>query len=201
METLSLALDYLLQYSYWGVVVLILAFSFVLPLSKTLVIVGAGVLASEGYGNAYIYFVISLATMLFADSVYYSLGRILGGRIENLDFYRNHQAQFNLASERFAQHAWVTVMFSRFLPYLRVFIYIVSGMNKMPYISFLSADFTSSFFYTLASIMLGYYLAENRQALVAHVHDVEFYSTIIVVVLLLGYLIYRRRRQLKGIKD
>jgi len=194
VETLNYAQQYLQQYSYLGVVILILVFSFVLPLSKTLVIVGAGVLTSQGYGNGYLYFTIALASMLFADVVYYYLGRLLGVRILQWSLFKGRRRQFNLANERFRHHAWLTILSSRFLPYIRIFIYIIAGIDRMPLPLFLSADFIATFVYTLAAIYLGYRLAENRQLLVEYVDEAEIYIGAVAIVTL-AWVMYRHRRQ------
>lgn len=192
METLNMALDYLVQYPYLGILALILLFSFVLPLSKTLVIVGSGVLAAKGVGNIYIYFLIALLAMLFADSIYYALGRLLGIHVLQWPIFASRRQAFDKASKRFHQHAWFTVLISRFLPYLRIFIYIVAGMQHMAYWSFVLANAISTVVYIAASLALGYFLAENQQLLVERVNDVELYAAITVIVLLLIYLRFRR---------
>lgn len=193
METLDLALEILLKYSYLGVVLLILTFSFVLPLSKTLVFVGAGVLAAEGYGNPYVYIAIALITTLFADSIYYSLGRVLQQKISTMRLYQRYQQKFDMANERISQHAWHSVLVSRLLPYLRIFIYIVAGMNRMPYLEFVLANSITTSIYIVASLMAGYFLAENREVLVAYIHEFELYLAIAAVLLLAVYIAYRRK--------
>ncbi len=56
MESLEATLPYLVRYSYLGVYGLILLFSTVMPFfSKTLVIVAAGILASQGLGSLPVY--------------------------------------------------------------------------------------------------------------------------------------------------
>ncbi len=79
------------------------------------------------------------------------------------------------------------------MPYIRVFIYMVAGMQRMALPAFVSANFVSTFFYVLASISLGYVLAENRQRLVDMVRQGEFYAALVAVVLLAIYIGYRRR--------
>ena len=127
MESLEATLPYLVRYSYLGVYGLILLFSTAVPFfSKTLVIVAAGILASQGIGSLPIYLVVSLAGLVTADSIFYSLGYFFGERVlgwKTFSGARNEQ-RFREAEARFRRHDGLAVFSARFLPFLRCPIFI-----------------------------------------------------------------------------
>ena len=106
MESLEATLPYLVRYSYLGVYGLILLFSTALPFSKTLEIVAAGILASQGIGSLPVYLMVSLAGLVTADSVFYSLGYFFGERVLGWKAFSGprNQARFREAEARFRRH-------------------------------------------------------------------------------------------------
>jgi membrane protein DedA with SNARE-associated domain len=199
LESLEATLPYLIRYSYLGVYGLILLFSSVLPFSKTLVIVAAGILASQGIGSLPIYMLVSLAGLMTADSVYYSLGYIGGERVLKWKMFSGprNQERFSEAEARFRRHDWLAVFSARFLPFLRTAVFVVAGLSRMPPLRFLLADFLSGCILVPAAILLGYSFSENREALVRHVKEGEYVLGVLVciVLALLFFSPMRRKRR------
>ena len=117
MESLDATLPYLVRYSYLGVYGLILVFSFVLPFSKTLVIVGAGILAAQGIGSLPVYLLASLAGLMTADSIYYFLGYWGGEKVLEWRLFSgpDKEKRFRAAEARFHRHEWLAVFSARAL--------------------------------------------------------------------------------------
>ena len=195
MESLEATLPYLVRYSYLGVFGLILMFSTVLPFSKTLVIVAAGILASQGIGSLPVYLMVSLAGLVTADGVYYSLGYFFGERVLGWKTFSGprNQQRFREAEARFQRHDGVAVFSARFLPFLRCPIFVVAGMSRMFPLRFLLADFLSACLLAPVAISLGYFFGENRELLVRYVKGGEYVLGLLVCLLLVFLFLFPRR--------
>ena len=195
MESLEATLPYLMRYSYLGVFGLILMFSTVLPFSKTLVIVGAGILASQGIGSLPAYLLVSVAGLLAADAMYYALGYILGEKVLQWRIFsgaRNRE-KFREAEARFQRHNWLAVFSARFLPFLRTAVFVVAGLSRMAPLRFLSADLLSACLFAPLAIFLGYFSSENRAALVRYVKQAESALALIGCLALVLFFFFPRR--------
>ena len=195
LESLEATLSYLVRYSYVGVYGLMLLFSTVLPFSKTLVIVGAGILASQGIGSLPVYLLVSLAGLVTADGIYYSLGYFFGKRVLGWKAFSGsrNEERFREAEARFQRHDWFTVFSARFLPFLRCPIFVVAGMSRMFPLRFLLADFLSACLLAPAAICLGYFFGENRELLVRYIREGEWVLALLACIVL-GFLFFFPRR-------
>ena len=199
MESLEATLPYLIRYSYLGVYGLILLFSSFLPFSKTIVIVGAGILASQGIGSLPAYMLVSLAGLMTADGTYFLLGYVGGQRVLKWKMFAGprNQKRFSEAEARFRRHDWFAVFSARFLPFLRTAVFVIAGLSRMPPLRFLLADFLSACILVPAAVLLGYFFSENREVLVRHVKGAEYLLGLLVcLVLVLLFLFPRRPRGL-----
>jgi len=196
MESLQTSLPYLMEYSYLGAFVLILVFS-VVPLSKTLVIVAAGLLASQGVGSPALFLLVCMAALLTADGGYYLLGRFGGASLTQWRFFSNPAKRQRLeqAREAFRRHDWLAVFSARFLPFVRSFIFIVAGLNRMAVLRFVSADLVSAAIYAPLALGLGYFVGENRERLVRYAEQGEWWLAALVVAVVLLFVVLRRRRR------
>ena len=196
MESLEATLPYLIRYSYAGVYGLILLCSTVLPFSKTLVIVGAGILASQGVGSLPAYFFVAVAGLVTADGLFYSLGHIGGERVWQWRYFSGPQneARRRAAEERFRRHDWLAVFTARFLPFLRTVVFVVAGLGRMPPLRFLVADLLSACLLVPVALSLGYFLAENRQTLIQYVKEGELVLAVLVCIVLVLLFFPRRWR-------
>jgi membrane protein DedA with SNARE-associated domain len=195
MESLDATLPYLVRYSYLGVFGLILVFSFVLPFSKTLVILGAGILAAQGIGSLPAYMLVSLAGLVTADSIYYFLGYWGGERVLEWRLFSgpDKEKRFRAAEARFRRHEWLAVFTARFLPFLRSLVFVVAGLSRMPPLRFFWADFLSACILVPVAIASGYFFAENREALVRYVKEGEFVLGVVICLVLAILFFFPRK--------
>lgn len=196
MESLESTLPYLVRYSYLGVYGLILLFSTAMPFfSKTLVIVAAGILASQGIGSLPVYLVVSLAGLVTADGAFYSLGYFFGERVLGWKTFSGprDQQRFREAEARFQKHDGLAVFSARFLPFLRCPIFVVAGISRMFPLRFLLADFLSACLLAPVAIALGYFFGENRESLVRYVREGEYVLALLVCLFLVFLFLFPRK--------
>jgi membrane protein DedA with SNARE-associated domain len=196
LESLESTLPYQIRYSYLGVYGLILLFSTAMPFfSKTLVIVAAGILASQGIGSLPVYLMVSLAGLVTADGAFYLLGYFFGERVLGWKTFSGprNQQRFREAEVRFQEHDGLAVLSARFLTFLRCPIFVVAGISRMFPLRFLLADFLSACLLAPVAIALGYFFGENRESLVRYVKEGEHVLALLVCLLLVFLFLFPRK--------
>ncbi len=131
---------------------------------ETIVIL-SGLLASRGYldlGDCL--WVIALGAVL-GDSVGYSLGKRIGR-----DYFERHKRLLFLkerhirkADEYFRKHGGKTVLFGRFIGFLRAMAPFAAGMSKMPYWRFFIYNLSGGILWTATFTLLGYFFGQSWQ--------------------------------------
>lgn len=191
METLNSALPYLKEYSYLGVFVLIFVSIFIPPSSKTLVLVAAGVLASQGIGVLTIYLLVGAFALLLVDCVYFFLGYFNSRRFLHwlLRAGADRQQKLRRAEDMLHEKDWLAVFIARFLPFIRGFIYFVAGLNQMNPLRFVMVDLLSIACFVPMPVLLGYYVGENSSTLIEYASHGELLLALLAILLVLGVVI------------
>lgn len=201
LETLESILPYLSRYSYAGLFGVILACSFGFPFSKTLSLLGAGILASQGAGNLLLYMVVGLAALVTSDSVYFCIGYFGGPRVLNWRFFarRHFQESLREAEASYRTQEWWAVFSARFTPFVRSVIFLTAGLSRMAPHRFLAADLLSALLFVPAVALSGFFFSENRRSLVGIIQEGEFLASLLILfALALFFLVTRRRKRARG---
>ena len=134
-----------------------LLFGFFLPGDSLLVT--AGLLASQGYLNIGLLFVLLAFMAVLGDTVGYHFGKFTGPKIfkkdKSLLFAKDHLLH---AQNFYDKHGGKTIVMARFVPIVRTFAPIVAGVGKMPYKKFLSYNFFGGVFWVFSMLAVGYFL-------------------------------------------
>jgi membrane-associated protein len=119
----------------------------------------AGFFAAQGQlPIAWVLIIIFVAAVL-GDNLGYFVGEHAGPRIfrkKDGIFFR--QDYLERAKSFYARHGGKTVMFARFVPYVRTFAPMVAGAAKMRHLKFILYNITGAFLWTVTFVMLGYWL-------------------------------------------
>lgn len=150
----------------WGYVVVFLgaalesaAFLGLLVPGESLVIV-SGVLAAAGLFELPTLIAAVSAGAVIGDSIGYELGRRLGRpwllrRGARLGFRRERIAAVD---EFFTRHGGKAVLIGRFIGFLRALAPFVAGSSRMPYQRFLAYNVAGGVLWTVACVLLGYFV-------------------------------------------
>jgi membrane protein DedA with SNARE-associated domain len=192
--------DWLLNGSYYGIALALVLTGCGLPLPEEVPIVAAGVLAANGKMVWYWALAACIFGAIAGDSAMYFLGRRFGrSLLKDHPWWVGFMTpQREERVEHMIRHHGIKVLFgARFLPGLRMPIYVASGILKMPYLRFFIADAIGATIVVGACFGLAYYFGPQiRQT----IHDAERWLTITVVcvavVLGLVYYFWRRKRLL-----
>lgn len=188
-------LPWLERYSYAGLFALLWACSFVLPLSKTLVLVGAGVLASQGAGDLRVYTAVGFAGLVSADFIYFLLGYLRGDKLLQAKWVArpNILQRFEAARSFFHCRGGAAVFSARFTPFLRAFVFLAAGVSRMSPARFLGADALSASIVVPAAVLSGYLVSEAYESLAERALKVEVSLASAFLVVLLVLLVSFRR--------
>jgi membrane protein DedA with SNARE-associated domain len=159
-------IDLVWRLGLWGYVVVFLgaalesaAFLGLLVPGESLVIV-SGVLAAAGLFELPTLITVVSAGAVVGDSIGYELGRRLGRpwllrRGARLGFHRERIAAVD---EFFTRHGGKAVLIGRFIGFLRALAPFVAGSSRMPYLGFLAYNAAGGVAWTVACVLLGYFV-------------------------------------------
>lgn len=159
--------DFIIQYSWIGVALIVFAESglligFFLPgdtlLFTTGLLVHAGKISID---INVLVFILFIAAVL-GDSVGYAFGNRIGRKLYDRPNSRLFKRSHLEAAEKFyAKHGSKTIILARFVPAVRTFAPIVAGASKMRYKTFLLFNIIGAFLWAVCITYLGYLLGEQ----------------------------------------
>ena len=123
----------------------------VLPIPKTAIMVGLGILFGPVVGTLY-----ALAGSMAASIIAYGLGRWLGRPVVERWF----DSDFDRSERLFKRHGALIVVGSRWMPVLVEVVPIVAGVNRMSFARFTIAAFIGSVPNCAVFSTLGYFGSE-----------------------------------------
>lgn len=159
-------IDFVWSIGPWGYLVVFLgaglesaAFLGLLVPGESLVIV-SGMLASAGLFRLPTLIAVVSAGAVIGDSIGYELGRRLGR-----PWLVRRGARFGIQRDRlaavdafFTRHGGKAVLIGRFIGFLRALAPFVAGASRMPYGRFLAYNVAGAILWTVACVLLGYFL-------------------------------------------
>jgi membrane-associated protein len=119
----------------------------------------AGLLASQGFLNITVLFVLCSVFAIAGDTVGYWTGKNMGRALfeKEAGFFfkkkRLHQAE-----TFYQKHGKYTIILARFIPIIRTFAPIVAGVARMEYRTFLSYNIIGGILWSVSVLSLGYFL-------------------------------------------
>lgn len=160
-----------------------------------IVTVIASFLASFGYLNVFIIYILAILGDVVGDAIYYLIGylgknRLLKGKKilwiskEKIIGIENH----------FENHSIKTLFFGKITHGAGFAILIAAGVAKMPFKKFIWYNFLGTVPKTLIFVTIGYFFGKSYTL----INDYLFYiSTILFIIISLcfvGYIIYKKRK-------
>ena len=160
----------------------------------------AAVLASQGRLQIWLVIVIASASAIVGDNIGYWLGRTLGrGVLEGPGPLQSHRVRAVAAGQRFFErHGGKAVFLGRWIALIRVATAWLAGIDRMRFIEFFFWNALGGISWAITYGLVGYY---GGQAAANVLSQVGIYGAIalgLAVILGLGYLKWRQRRQHTG---
>ncbi len=151
-------------FSYPYIIVLLIQYKYILLLpimvmEGPIIAVIGGLLASLGYMDIRLVFLLSLAGDLLGDAAYYTIGRWARSRfVEPLGrFVGLTPERMNEAEHYFEHHAAVTLITAKLTHAAGIFVLVAAGSARMPFWEFLILNFIASIPKSALFVAIGYY--------------------------------------------
>lgn len=156
--------DFIIQYSWIGVALIVFAESglligFFLPGDTLLFTTGLLVQAGKISIDINLLVLILFAAAVLGDSVGYAFGNKIGRKLYDRPNSRLFKKEHLDAAEKFYdKYGGKTVILARFIPAIRTFAPIVAGASNMRYRTFLMFNVIGAFIWAVGVTYLGYLL-------------------------------------------
>lgn len=181
--------DFIVQYSWIGVALIIFAesgllFGFFLPGDTLLFTAGFLVQAGLLNINISLLVIILFIAAVLGDSVGYAFGNKVGRKLFDRPDSRIFKKAHLAAAEKFYEtYGGKTVLFARFIPTIRTFAPIVAGASKMRYRDFLFFNVAGALLWAVGITYLGYFLGEQFEKMGLEIDQVLLPILILIVLL------------------
>ncbi len=168
-----------------------------LPIPEEIPILGAGVLAAEGVVRWWIALPVALLGVLGGDIALYWIGHhwgehILDWRIVRLVLSREREERLKAAYHR---HGVKIIFTARHIAGVRAAAFLTAGIVRIPFGRFIAVDGGAALIGVSASFGIAFLFTDQLERLMSDIHRAERWATLVVLVLLagwLGVLAYRR---------
>ena len=188
--------SFLAKFTYPAIVVVLSAAGLGVPISEDLTLLLGGALAAKGVTSYGPTLAAGYFGVILGDVLIHHWGQRMGPAA-----YSQKWVQKVLSAERqeklrqhFARHGFLTIVVGRHTPVLRAPVFFLAGASRVPLWKFALADAISAAITVPIVVTLGYLFAENLDAIRRKIHDAQWIIVGVVMVGLVAYLLWRRRR-------
>ncbi|WP_407701986.1 DedA family protein [Viridibacillus soli] len=119
----------------------------------------SGAFAALGAFNLPILLLVFFVAAVFGDTVNYEIGHKVGTSISPKSFLGRiiNQERMQKAQDFFNKHGGKTIIFARFMPFIRTFIPFVAGASRMHYRHFIMYNIIGAVLWVTICTFAGYY--------------------------------------------
>lgn len=184
-------------FAYVSIFSILVACGLGIPLPEDVSLILGGFLAHQGAVKLPIMIAVGFFGILAGDSIIYLFGRKFGreGGVAAGFFSRIVTPEKRLKVEGlFTSHGEKIVMLARFLPGVRAVTYFTAGSAGMPYRRFILFDGCAALGSAPLFVLLGYKFGNELEMLVKKIKDGQLFVLSMLLVLAVGYLVFKRVR-------
>ena len=185
---------------YWGLFILIVLESTMVPVPSLLVMPFAGYLAGTGHFSLPVILAINSAGALVGSGLSYWFGAAGGKPL--LERYGKYilvrPADIEKTHAFFEQYGARTIFIARFLPVVRHIISIPAGIARMRLLPFFALTFAGASLWGGGLMVLGYQLGDNWEHVVKTWKKIDLFvgvTFILVAIYFVVQFVRKRRRQ------
>ena len=196
-KILTFLMDLINSVGYIGIVLTVGLEYACFPMPSEIVLPFVGFIASNG--NITLFGAIIAATLagILGSLICYYIGYFGGTPI--LNFIGNKlpgsRKSIHSAKSYFDRYSKVSILFGRVIPLARTYISIPAGIAKMNIIVFVLYSSIGIVVWNTVLISLGYYLGSNWIIVQGIMSDYSLLVGIIFALILIVYIVYRRKRK------
>lgn len=203
MRALLDLLAFLTPYGTHSLIVIfaiLLACGFGLPMPEDIILISAGILASHGIIDLYHAHLVCFFGVIIGDGIIYLLGMKLGPQIKNRGPFKKilTPERNERVTEIFRKYGTKVIFMARFMPGLRMPIFLTSGMFHVKWWIFLGLDGFAALISVPVWVYLGYLFGSNLEQLekITHQFQVALYTALgLAIVFFIVKIILKKRQQ------
>ncbi|MCP4177025.1 MAG: DedA family protein [bacterium] len=179
------------SYSYFLIIVLLLACGLGLPIPEDITLVVGGLFASYNVTNFWLTVLVAMIGVLGGDSIIFMLGKFLGSKVLKSKFLSRivkprSLAKVKLASAKYGNYL---LFFARFMPGFRAPVYFSMGMFKKSFLSFILIDGFAAVISVPLWVYVGMLFGNNIPVLEHHIKHMQMGIYIVLAVVIVGIII------------
>ncbi len=199
MEILNFLVGFFTSYGYFAVFGVLILCGFGLPVPEDVTLIAGGVISGLGYTNVHIMFGVGMAGVLVGDGVVFSAGYFYGPKILEHNFVKRFVTpeRYDSVQKQFEKYGKWVVFMGRFMPGLRMPIYLSAGISrKVSFSRFLITDGVAAFISVPIWIYMGYFFAHSFNDLSDYMHRTQavIFGLLGAALLFIAYKYFKRRK-------
>ncbi|MGC8565363.1 MAG: DedA family protein [Thermoplasmata archaeon] len=166
----SLIINFLSQFNYFALFILMTLESTMLPIPSEVVIPFSGYLAYKGILNIYLVIIFSSLGGLTGSLIAYYIG-YFGGRAFILKYGKYFfisEKNLVTAEKWFKKYGKISVFTTRLVPIIRTFISLPAGIAEMPLKEFIFYTFSGSLLWSTI-LAVGGYMLQNKWTIIFNI--------------------------------
>lgn len=201
MQQLLKLTEFLAPYgthAYFFMLAILLACGFGLPMPEDIVLISGGILASRGICDLYWTNVACLVGVLLGDGIVFMLGRNFGERIKRTWPFRKilNEKTEKKAKDFFERYGDKVIFMARFMPGLRMPIFMSAGIYRVKSWKFFALDGFAAIISVPIWVHAGFFFGANLEVLEKRIKQLQFGLYLIlgiILVLVVSYIFLKRR--------
>lgn len=189
--------SFLTHFTYAGIVIVLLASGFGLPIPEDIPLITGGYLCYQGLANIWIMTPIAFTAVVLADCIVYWLGRRYGHHVPRLPLLNKYLSPQRLAKAEaaFHEHGGKTLFTARFLPGLRTATFFTAGTFRIPFWKFLAFDGFAAILSVPTITLAAYFFGEQIDHVRKFTWQGQIFLAVFTVVAIVGFFVWRRYRK------
>lgn len=178
------------QVGYWGVFLMMVAESMILPMPSEAVMPFAGFLIASGKMGFLGVIIVSTLGSLAGSLISYYIGRY-GGQAFLLKFGKYlllNQSDYLKTQEFFSRRGELTIFISRFIPIVRHLISIPAGLANMPLGRFILFTALGAAGWNAFLAWVGFTIQQNWTEIMKYSKVIDIFIVVAIIVLLVVFI-------------
>lgn len=195
----ELFFQYIEQWSYLGLFVVLFAAGLGLPLPEDIPLLAAGWLVSEGHADLRLMMLVGLFGVMVGDGVMFTLGRRYGMQIVEHRWFRRILKPWLLekARNKFEQHGAKIIFAARFMPGLRGVMFVTAGIFRVPYWKFATFDGVAALISVPLWVWAGSYFPGEIKTILGGTQKVTYILVGLTVAVFAGFVLWEYRHNFR----
>ncbi|MFY9263939.1 MAG: DedA family protein [Solirubrobacterales bacterium] len=185
----NFAVDVTEKLGLWGIFILMVPESALIPIPSEATMLFAGFNVSRGNYGLWAAVLVGSGANVIGSWIAYALGYF--GRIDIIEKHGRklhiHPHHLQMTDRWFEKHGAATVFWGRCLPVVRTFISLPAGVAKMPFWKFTLYTFAGCVPWMLMLVLIGRAAGDNWESWKDNLHYVD-YLVVAVILAAAGYL-------------